>query len=369
MFALLAALLLLPAQLAPGAPLGPDSWTAHVLSKAPGQSWTVASGAGAWNIAAYGNVAGTDYPNKTRAFLLGVQGYVDVTPAGFAGAQINDSSGLQHVGGAGSLSDYPFHAWLWTDLGPSKDLHPAGYDVSEALGVGGGRQVGYVYPGGYCAGCGLVVQRHAAMWTGSANSMELLHSHIANYSVAVGTDGVQQVGHGMVGMGFHALLWNSTGSSVVDLNPGPGYFLSLAGAVDAGQQVGSVAGADTASWSHAALWTGTAASFEDLNPHGYVESNAWSVRGGVQVGSGSLTGQTSKYRALAWQGSALGFIELHDLLPSDFQFWNSSAEDIDAQGNIVGFVEFSGVSHPVVWLRNKPMLVADASSLGVSPLK
>ncbi len=364
MLALLATLLLLPAQ------LDRPMWTAHVLAKAPGQSSTLASGAGAQSIATCGNAPGTNFPDECRALLLGTQGYMDVTPAGFAGAMINDSSAWQHVGCAKSLGACLPNAWMWTDGGQSIDLQPPGYSESEALGVGIGQQVGYVYPGGWCAECGLFMQRHAAKWSGSADSVELLHSTMSSSTMATGTDGVQQVGHGAVGGGgyLHALLWKGAGWTAVDLHP-LGYLFSQACSVDKGQQAGNVWGAPTGGWTHAALWQGTKASFVDLNPPGYAQSTTCCVRDGLQVGSGRPSGATWMYRALAWQGSADSAIDLASLLPGEFKTWNSSAEDIDAHGNIVGFVEVAGIYNPVVWLRTDPIVVGGPLALGSKPLK
>ena len=363
MFALLAALLLLPAQ------LDRPMWSGHVLATAPGQAWMSATGAGALHVAACGGAASNSAPVKTHAFLLGAEGSMDVTPAGFSGAMINDSAGLQHVGGVAAMGDYPGHAWLWTDFGASIDLNPPGFSVSEALGVGGGLQVGHVYSGSYCSQCGLVMQRHAVMWTGSADSAVFLHTKFSSYTMATGTDGVQQVGQGAVGIGYHALLWHGPGSTVIDLHPGPAWKVSMAWAVDDGQQVGSISGTQTSDLPHAALWTSTAASWVDLNPSGYSQSNACSVQDGVEAGSGSPSAAPWKRRALAWQGTSASVIDLHALLPAEYQSWNSSAEDIDARGNIVGYVELGSERQPALWLRKELMATAQSGSLGTVALK
>jgi hypothetical protein len=363
MFALIAALLVLSGQ------LDRPMWNGHVLATSPGQAWMSATGAGALHLAACGAASTNSAPDKTHAFLIGADGSMDVTPAGFSGAMINDSAGLQHVGGVAVLGNYPGHAWLWTDFGASIDLNPPGFTVSEALGVGGGQQVGYVDSGAFCPQCGLVMQRHAVMWSGTADSMVQLHTKFASYTMATGTDGVQQVGEGAVGIGFHALLWNGPGSAVIDLNPGPAWKFSMACAVDDGHQVGSIAGTATSDAPHAALWTSTAASWVDLNPSGYSQSNACSVHAGVQVGSGAPSAAPWTRRALAWQGSSASVTDLHALLPAEFQAWNSYAEDIDAFGNIVGYVELGSERQPALWLRKELMATAQSGSLGTVALK
>jgi hypothetical protein len=199
--------------------------------------------------------------------------------------------------------------------------------------------------------------------------MVQLHTKFASYTMATGTDGVQQVGQGAVGIGFHALLWNGPGSTVIDLNPGSAWKVSMAWDVDDGRQVGSISGTPTGDLPHAALWTSTAASCVDLNPSGYSLSNASSVRDGVEVGSGAPSAAPLKRRALAWQGTSASAIDLHALLPAEYQGWNSSAEDIDARGNIVGYVELGGERQPALWLSTGLMPIPQSGSLGMVAIK
>ncbi|HEX4414852.1 MAG TPA: hypothetical protein VH107_14555, partial [Lacipirellulaceae bacterium] len=66
---------------------------------------------------------------------------------------------------------------------------------------------------------------------------------------------------------YHALLWNSTADSVVDLHPS-GFMSSWAEAMWGTSQVG--AGVPAGGFSdHALLWNGTAASAIDLNLAGF----------------------------------------------------------------------------------------------------
>ena len=329
-----------------------QDYEALVLPMAPGQARTLGAGAGDTYYSGYGTPPGEDDPARMRALLFDASVFVDVTPPGFAGALINDSRGAQHVGGASLLGGYPSHAYLWQDGAKPIDLHPPGFSVSEALGAGGNEQAGYVVKSFECRECGLLVHKHAARWQGSPQSMVLLHSQVHEDTAAYGTDGVHYVGRGEDAHGqSHALLWTATGALATDLNPPGGYDLSLAAAVDGGQQVGFVSGTATGGAAHAALWTGSAASFTDLNPDGFVQSNAYSVRDGIQVGCGSPSSASWTQRALAWTGSAETVLDLHALLPAEFQTWNSSAADVDTQGRIVGFVEHGGDWQPVLWVK------------------
>src|SRR5262249_22114086 len=103
MFALLVALLALPGQ------VERPKWSADVVPAAPNDAWMSATGAGALHIGACGSLFANSTPEETHAFLLGAEGAMDVTPSGYSGAMINDSSGLQHVGGVTVAGEYPGH--------------------------------------------------------------------------------------------------------------------------------------------------------------------------------------------------------------------------------------------------------------------
>jgi hypothetical protein len=326
-----------------------QTYQAVVLPTAPGHAWTLGTGAGGPYHAGYGAFPGQDFPARARAVLFNAGGFVDVTPPNFNGALINNSDGAQHGGGATPGGGYPAYAHLWVGSEPT-NLHPAGYTVSDVLGVGGGAQAGYVIASFYCSECGRYVQKHAGVWRGSAASFTELHSTAHDYTSAWGTDGAQHAGQGSVisSGASRALLWNGE-SMAIDLHPS-GFDRSLAIDVRDGRQVGSASAGDV----HAALWTGTAASFVDLNPPAYCQSEARGVRNNVQVGLGSLCSESWRYRALAWAGTPESVTDLHALLPAEFQPWSSGAEDIDGNGNIVGFVEQSGQFRPVIWYRSSP---------------
>jgi uncharacterized membrane protein len=333
---------------ATGAPAQDDS--ARILDHAPGQVWTLATGAGDPYHGGYG--AGPDFrlPGHWRAMLIGNGTFLDVTPDDRKGAIINDSDGRLHGGGASPGDTYPAYAYVWNDATPV-NLHPDGYDLSEVLGVGGGMAVGYVVGSAFCPPCRRLVTRHAARWNGSAGSLQLLHATAHDLVSAWDTDGAEIVGQGQdVEAGQpHALLWKADGVEAIDLHPGGVYEQSLAADVSAGAQVGSVFGAASGYHLHAARWAGSPESFVDLNPPGYAQSSARAVRKGTVVGSGSTHAEPWRYKALAWTGGAESFVDLHAALPEEFQAWNSSADAIDEKGNIVGMIELGGDLRAVTW--------------------
>ncbi|MGB7925063.1 MAG: hypothetical protein WCF57_17615 [Pyrinomonadaceae bacterium] len=135
-------------------------------------------------------------------------------------------------------------------------------------------------------------------------------------SSAAGIFGAQQVGTAAFGATTsvnHAVLWNGSASSVVDLGVG------TASAIRDGQQVGSAN-------NHAALWSGTADSRVDLNPANWGQSIAVGTRGGQQVGSATRQVQCNvgkqcggsrtktEFHPFLWYGSAASAVDLTPLV-------------------------------------------------------
>jgi hypothetical protein len=267
----------------------------------------------------------------------------DITPTGYRAARIEDAEGDQFVGSASNNPGQAFSplAYLWQNGGSTRVLlHPGSpYQLSEALGVGGGQQVGYVYYGFYCSECGRFIFEHAALWSGSSASFTLLHMAGADQTRALDTDGTQQVGYAFFNQPntppYHALLWHGAGSAPIDLHPGSTFTHSFATSVADGQQGGYGWGPATNDDLHALLWRGSASSVADLTPAGFYASSINAVRRGMQVGGGGRY-QDNFGRALAWRGSAASVIDLHALLPAGYRLSNSVANDIDEKGNIVG---------------------------------
>ncbi|MCH8275732.1 MAG: hypothetical protein IH851_13190 [Armatimonadetes bacterium] len=167
----------------------------------------------------------------------------------------------QQVGTSTVFRSGPGHALLWSGSAESfVDLHPEGFDASHALGVSGGRQVGFreVWQP--------ELRNYATMWSGSASGWVDLHVPSFRHTRAFGIGGNQQVGAGLNGFWPHALLWRGNAASAVNLNPS-GFSGSEALGTDGVQQVGRATPEGGVDY-HAALWSGTAESFVDLNPPG-----------------------------------------------------------------------------------------------------
>ena len=193
------------------------------------------------------------------------------------------------------------------------ELQPTGIvEASEAFGVGNGFQAGYTR-------IGSGRDWHAILWNGTAASWVDLNPSFSLISQALGAGGGQQVGYVMGALDHirRASLWSGSASSWVDLTP-PGVTESIAHATDGIQQVGSVK-----SVRRASLWSGSAASWVDLHPvlapshpmYGYVTiSVAYGVGDGQQAGvvvAASGAGEPQIERASVWSGSSASWVSLH----------------------------------------------------------
>ena len=290
------------------------------------------------------------------------------------------------------------HAILWLADGTPFDLNRSQDETSMAYATNGAHQVGYGTPQ-------TTTGFHALLWSGSpASAIDLHPTGLSGVgqSVAYGLSATQQVGQGYSNLGSpnpigHALLWNGSAASVVDLNPTnlPGVASSLAYGTDGTNQVG---------WSspgtqphHALLWSGTAASAVDLNPGGFVTSMAFGVSGNQQVGTGltasggggallwtgsassavhlrgneavatngkqqvgdtSTTGSNPATHAVLWSGTATSMVDLHPFLPPGFG--SSWAASIDSAGDVFGWAGKLGGLYAVEWLPH-PVLPGDAN--------
>lgn len=266
------------------------------------------------------------------------ESFVDLGPG-----EIRSVGGGVQVGYTGAQGLPSERAVLWIGTEASRvDLHPAGYTRSIAFGGDATIQVGRGTIGG---------DRHAIFWRGTAASFVDLHP--PGFTSSEGSDGAGDVqvgtGNRMSDGTARALIWNNTAGSVVDM--GPGIASALSGDTQVGQ--GIVPGFTR---THALLWRGTEASRVDLHPAGFEDSRALGVAGGRQVGEGTTTGGSG--HALVWEGTAASVIDLHPTTQSYLidgaPPTSSSAQGIDAAGNVVGTVQSSttGTRHAVLWMRN-----------------
>ena len=207
-----------------------------------------------------------------------------------------------------------------------------GFNESQALGNSGTQQVGY--------GQGSVTgnQPHAMLWNGSANSYIDLNPSGFSSSWALGTNGSQQVGNA----GQHAILWNGSANDYIDLNP-KGFYQTEARGICGTQQVGTGL-TSTLSPIYALLWNGSATDYIVLNPSGYLAAEAYGMSGTQQVGYG-YTG--NRDHALLWNGSATDYVDLNPDWLQDSEAHGTNG--VQQVGKGFSFSTTGGNEHALVW--------------------
>jgi hypothetical protein len=183
--------------------------------------------------------------------------------------------------------------WKVTNLHP-RDL-PSGTD-SYGLATTDTQQVGYYVIAGPFSPVSTAV-----MWTGTAESYVILGEEDNSY--ANDTNGTQQVG----AIAPHAVLWNGSADSVVELTP-RGFLNSYAYGISGTQHVGWAA--PTPGAQHACLWNGDAQSYVSLHPAGWDTSVAYGTSGTQQVGQAFLIRDLTVHASL-WTGTAESWVDLH----------------------------------------------------------
>lgn len=303
---------------------------------------------------------GTTTSGDSHAVLWTSAGVpIDLHPTQFGAgnSQALSTNGSQQVGYLGNGQSTNDQALLWNGTAASAvNLNPTqlGFTTSYANATDGVHQVGTGTSGSLF---------HALLWTDTAASAVDLNPAGYNTSLAEGVNGSSQVGGAVpVGLTAHAMLWHGTAASAIDLHPtildgsgNPVFSTSRALAVSGSQQVGYGYGtisSGTAGISHALLWNGTAASAVDLTPTNLgtnVFSMAFATNGTQQVGWGAGTATGQATHAMVWQGTANSAIDLHQFVPQGLIF--SDAYAIDAQGVIYGTAQgLNGRVDSVEWL-------------------
>jgi hypothetical protein len=217
-------------------------------------------------------------------------------------------------------------------------LHPlAGNTVSNANGVDGNFQVG----DGYGPSTGN--NYHALLWNNTAASVVDLTPPGFTYAIADGIQGNTQVGYGQANpTSTHALLWHGTAAR----HPA-GFQHSSAHGIDGNSQVGKGTPIDSQDWQ-ALLWHGTAASAISLHPPGFKHSEAHDVQGNTQVGWGFIQQSFDLHtHALMWHGTAASIIDLHP--PTGYE--HSLVYEVDGNNQIGnGQLQLSGgPTHALLW--------------------
>ena len=103
--------------------------------------------------------------------------------------------------------------------------------------------------------------------------------------------------------------------------------------------------------THALLWNGTADSFIDLHPAGFERSIAYAVAGNLQVGSANGAATGGMNQARLWHGSADSIVDLHQfVVAANPAFVSSFARAIAADGSIVGEANDGVNPYAILWI-------------------
>ncbi|MEN6384125.1 MAG: hypothetical protein ABFD79_02895, partial [Phycisphaerales bacterium] len=189
---------------------------------------------------------------------------------------------------------------------------------------------------------------HALLWNGTSQScIDLNPVSGFSASAAYATDGAHQVGYGQDSLtngNYEALMWNSSASDYVNLNPS-GMSYSVAYGISGNHQFGYGYGPVSGWQEHALLWSGTAENCIDLNPAGYLESYGHGICGNQQVGFGKIS-MGDGLHALLWSGTAESYVDLH---PGGI--YEDSAALATNGIQQVGYGEVSDIDfrHALVW--------------------
>ena len=153
--------------------------------------------------------------------------YVDLQPSGYnfsycTGVDGNDQGGFAEQQ---SYAVTASHAMLWHGNSLATDLHPISFGMlfSRVMGVKAGEEAGYVSNIAYPVGdyLGYHTSSKAVVWHGTPDSAVNLHPLGYDSSEALATNGTQQGGwaYRLVDNATHAMLWNGTADTAVDLHP------------------------------------------------------------------------------------------------------------------------------------------------------
>jgi hypothetical protein len=263
---------------------------------------------------------------------------IDLSPKKYQISEATAVDGSQIAGWGQKKINGIDQPLFWTGNPPhvvNLNNSSAGFVWSRVEGVSNNCQAGW--------GRGIVTDdsQHAVIWNSTKDSEVDLNPANFMSSQAYGLGGNQEVGYGrsMDGGPNHALLWTGTAQSMVDLNP-PGATGSYANATDGVHQVGFAHRSNNN--YHATLWNSTAASAIDLNPPGYYFSEAAGVCANQQVGFGYPV--NSGPHALLWYSTAASVVVLN---PPGYSFCIAEATNGVQQ---VGWgFDTSGQTHALLW--------------------
>lgn len=206
----------------------------------------------------------------------------------------------------------------------------------------------------------------AVVWNGTSQSMVRLAPTSEHGSVAMDTDGVNQVGAVDANPSQpHAALWRGTAESYVNLHPANAHY-SLAYGTDVGRTVG-VARFIGSTDEQPVIWEDSSANARSLVPNAnYRSGTALDIAGDAIVGY--IYPLNEGNHAALWLDLGATFIDLHLILNNanlPDAYFRSSARSISIVGDEITIAGFalgqSGRTDAIQWSFRVP----DPSTAGV----
>jgi autotransporter-associated beta strand protein len=246
--------------------------------------------------------------------------------AGMGSAEALAVDGNTVAGQAYSTANGYYHAYTWNlSSGTFLDLNPSGYDQSAANGTSNGALAGYGTSGG---------TSQALYWPTAQSTPTNLNPSIAANSTALAISNGVEVGSATIAASgrTHAMAWNGTAASYVDLHSALPSSLTDSGAASvSGTQVVGTAN-DISGAAHAIIWNTAGTQYVDLTPSGYTGADGEATSGSEQAGD--VVAADGNPHATAWYGSANSYVDLQTYLPGGYV--GSTAYGVDSTGRIVG---------------------------------
>ncbi|MCE5315058.1 MAG: carboxypeptidase regulatory-like domain-containing protein [Armatimonadota bacterium] len=267
------------------------------------------------------------------------------------GADASGKGGIWRVG-----SD---HAALWTGSADSiVDMHPVGAASSAVNAVSNGWQAGIINveadtdPVTYAD--------HACIWNGTADSHVDLHVSTQTASAANGlytSDGSNILVGGYVKGAdtvVKACLWSYDAGAGTSTNTDLSSVSTEASEVTCVYGTNKAGYAQVSSVSHACLWTGTANTWSDLNPSAASASAIAYMCDGRQVGYATISGVDC---AGLWKGTSGSFVNLSSYLSAGV-YGNSYARSVYVSGDdtyVAGYAvnATTGRNEALLWVLHE----------------
>jgi hypothetical protein len=266
----------------------------------------------------------------------------EINPSGHPNCTVSERNERFTAGTIdGFVYERPAHAVRFDNQsGAFTDLHPDGYDGSEAFGVCDRFTVG-------SADRRRDSRRLAIRWDNATNVAQDITPPGYGWAVARAVNDRYTVGSAQPATTarLRALRWDNLTGEVVELNPGPdgdNRDVEAFGVSDA-----YTVGSNSGTYDRALLWNNATGAVRDITPAALLGAIARRTNGVQFVGDGAMPGSRGDYsHALLWDNATGNGVDLHPAFGPAYAAVASYAFDIDSRGTICG--ELFDVEHGTI---------------------